>query len=67
MKAILEFDLPDDQGAFDAALRGREALSALWDIENHCRSLLKHGDVGKEAALVLREIRDMIPHECLDV
>lgn len=67
MKAILRFDLPDEQGEFDAAIRGREALSILWDIDNHCRSTLKYGDVGDEAAAVLEEVRRLIPQELLDV
>jgi len=44
MKATLTFALPEDQGDFDAALLGRNAITALWEIENHCRAIVKHGD-----------------------
>jgi len=66
MKATLEFDLPDDQADFDAARLGRTALSALWDIDQKCRSALKHGEPGDEAAAYLEAIRQMIPAECLE-
>lgn len=66
MKAILRFDLPEDQSEFDAAIHGREAISALWDIDQRCRSALKHGDPSEETAAILREIREMIPPECLE-
>lgn len=65
-KAILEFDLPDDQGDFDAALAGRAALSALWDIDQHCRGLLKHTDPPPEQRKLLEEIRALIPPDLLE-
>jgi hypothetical protein len=67
MKAILRFDLPEDQSDFDAARLGRTALSALWDIDNFCRSRLKHGEPSEEAEAILLAIRAMIPYELLDV
>ena len=66
MKATLEFDLPDDQGEFDAARLGRAALSALWQIDQHCRSLLKHGEPTDEEARLAKEIRAMIEPELLE-
>jgi hypothetical protein len=62
MKAFLKFDLPDDQSEFDAALQGGYARSLLWDIDQHCRSLLKHGDPTPEARELAEAIRQMI-HE----
>ena len=66
MKATLEFDLPDEQGEFDAARLGHKALLALWDIDQRCRSLLKHGDPSEETARLVEEIRGMIDGELLD-
>ena len=60
-KAKLEFDLPDEQSEFDAAIHGREALGVLWDIDQRCRSLLKHGNPTEEEAKLAEEIREMIP------
>ena len=66
MKATLEFDLPDEQGEFDAARLGSQALATLWDIDQRCRSLLKHGEPSEETARLAEEIRGMIDGEMLE-
>jgi hypothetical protein len=66
MKATLEFDLPDEQGEFDAARLGSKALATLWEIDQRCRALLKHGEPTPETARLAEEIRGMIPEEMLD-
>lgn len=66
MKATLHYSLPDDQGEFDAALVGRDALTVLADIDQHLRSLLKHGTPTPEAATLAETVREMIPGELLD-
>lgn len=67
MKATLTFTLPDEQGDFDAARLGRQALLVLWEIDQHCRSLVKHGEPTPEQARLAEQIRRMIPGEMLDV
>jgi hypothetical protein len=67
MKATLTFSLPDEQGEFDAARLGSQALAALWDIDQRCRSLLKHGSPTDEEARLAEEIRGMIDGELLEV
>lgn len=67
MKASLNYSLPDDEYDFHAALAGKEALRALWDIDHRCRDVLKHGDPGDEAEHLLREIRAMIPAKILEI
>ena len=67
MRATLTFRLPDEQGDFDAALAGRKALLALWEIDQRLRSLLKHGEPGDEARRLAEELREMIPSELLDL
>jgi len=67
MKATLTFRLPDDQGEYDAARLGRAALSTLWDIDQHCRALLKHGDPSEDAAALAEAIRGMISDEMREV
>ena len=63
----IRFTLPDEQGDYDAARLGRRALLALWDIDQHCRSLLKHGEPPQEVRELAEEIRRMIPGELLEV
>ena len=67
MKAVLHFSLPEDQGALDAALLGRDAISALWEIENHCRAIASHGDPSEDMRELCETIRAMIPPACLEV
>jgi hypothetical protein len=66
MRATFTFRLPDDQAEFDAARLGRAALSALWEIDQHCRSLLKHGEPTPEQRELAEEIRAMIEPELLE-
>ena len=66
-KATLQFNLPDEQSDFNAAIHGREALSILWDIDQRCRSLLKHGEPTEEQAKLAEEIREMIPFNLLEM
>lgn len=60
--ATLRFRLPDEQAEFDAARQGSEAKSALWDIDQYCRGILKHGSPSKETREHLEHIRTLI-HE----
>jgi hypothetical protein len=67
MKATLQFSLPDDQGEFDRARLGPLAISTLWDIDQHLRSLVKHGEPTPDQRRLAETIRNMIPAELLDV
>ena len=42
MKAILEFELPDDQEEYEYAVDAPKMYSALWDIKQLIRSKLKY-------------------------
>jgi hypothetical protein len=60
MKATFTFDLPDDQGDFDAARLGRDALAVLWVIDQHCRAILKHGDPSDDVRRLCESLRGKI-------
>jgi hypothetical protein len=66
MRATLSFTLPDEQGDFDAARLGPQALATLWDIDQRCRALLKHGEPSDGERRLAEEIRGMIPAELLE-
>jgi glutamate-1-semialdehyde aminotransferase len=66
-KAILKFDLPEEQSDFNAAIYGRDALYVLWEIDQRLRSLLKHGDPTEKEAKLAEEIREMIPFHLLEL
>jgi len=66
MIVTLKFKCPEEQGEFDAARLGRQALTCLGDIDQRCRSLLKHGEPTEQEARLAEEIRAMIDAELLD-
>jgi len=42
MKAILEFNLPEDQSDFDLAANGAKSQVALWEMDQWLRSQYKY-------------------------
>ena len=46
MKAILEFELPDDQEQYQMANDASKMYMALWDIKQLLRSKLKYNPDG---------------------
>jgi hypothetical protein len=44
MKAILEFNLPDDNYEHMRAVHCNQAWASLYEIDSLCRNILKHGD-----------------------
>jgi hypothetical protein len=62
----IRYTLPDEQAEFDAARLGRSALSVLWHIDQHCRSVVKHGEPTPEERRLAEDIRAMIPGEMMD-
>jgi len=65
--AILKFSLPDEQAEYDAARLGSEAMQVLWQIDQHCRSLCKHGEPTAEERRLAEQIREMIPAEMMEI
>ena len=63
----ITYQLPDEQAEFDAARLGSAACGTLWEIDQRCRSLLKHGEPTPEERRLAEDIRAMIPAECLEV
>jgi hypothetical protein len=46
MKAILEFNLPDDQMEFEDAANGQKWSLAMWELDSWLRSQTKHPPEG---------------------
>ena len=44
MKAILEFNLPEDRHEHQRAIHSMEAFSVMHDIDQHLCSVVKHGE-----------------------
>jgi len=60
----ITYTLPDEQAEYDAARLGRSALSVLWQIDQHCRSVVKHGEPSEAEERLAEEIREMIREGC---
>ena len=58
--ATLTFTLPDEEVEHRAALQGLAAKSALWEIDQRCRALMKHGQPSGETRELAEEIRSLI-------
>ena len=56
-KANLEFDLPEERPEFMMAFHGTDAYNNLVEIDNFCRSILKHQEITEPFAEALEEIR----------
>ena len=44
MKAILEFNLPDEQSEFTTACTGAKWVHSMWELDQWLRSQMKYHD-----------------------
>jgi hypothetical protein len=60
MKAILEFNLPDDQQEFDLANSGLKFWSVLWELDQELRAKTKYAsdDLPQDKYDAYQEVRD---------
>jgi hypothetical protein len=60
MKAILEFNLPEDQQDFELATKGMKFWSILWDLDQSLRAKTKYAsdDLPQDKYDAYQEIRD---------
>ena len=67
MKAILEFNLPDDKTEFDTASKAMDWAILAWDIEQYIRNRLKYqtekldtSSANKELELLRNELHELM-------
>ena len=60
MKAILEFELPEDKENFDASAKGMDWAIVAWDMDQLLRNKLKYGDLLPNTRAELEEIRNTL-------
>lgn len=65
MKAIMEFNLPEEREEMYDALDGGKWKQAMWDLDQHYRGIMKHGD-DETAAENAEKVRDKIREICDD-
>ena len=50
MKAILEYNLPEDTQEFERTFRATDLCAVIWDMEQFFRNKLKHEDLTGQSA-----------------
>ena len=59
MKAILEFNLPEDKVDFDLALQGSDWKHVCWEMDQLLRKHLKYNeDLSEDEVKMLQYVRD---------
>ncbi len=59
MKAILEFNLPEDQPEFNNAIKGGDWKHVCWQMDQYLRKEIKYNDDNSDYKIkVLEEVRD---------
>jgi hypothetical protein len=58
MKAVFEFNLPDDQHDYEVMNQANKMQSFLWDFSQQLRSWYKYHHDFKDADDALNKIRD---------
>ena len=60
MKAILEFNLPEDKVDFDLALKGSDWKHVCWQMDQLLRTNTKYApdDANEEVLEALQKVRD---------
>lgn len=64
MKAILEFNLPNDKAEYKAATQGMDWALAMWDLSQYIRGCLKYGHSYKDADAAFEAVREKILEIC---
>ena len=66
MKAILEFELPDDKESFGAAARGTDWAFVVWDLDQQLRTWIKHGHKFDNPVHALEGAREQLNEMLID-
>ena len=60
MKAILEFNLPEEQAEHYCAIKGADMLNVLWELKAELRSMLKYGDLPDQQYEIVEKIQGFL-------
>jgi hypothetical protein len=60
MKAIIEFNLPDDQAEHYCAIKGADMLNVLWELKAELRAMLKYGELPDAQYEIVEKIQDFL-------
>lgn len=65
MKAILEFNLPEEQAEHYCAIKGADMLNVLWELRSELRSMLKYGELPEQQHKIVEQIQGYLI-QCLN-
>ena len=57
MKAILEFELPEDKEHFDVASKGMDWALVVWDMDQIMHKKVKYSELTIEARSAIEQLR----------
>jgi hypothetical protein len=60
MKAILEFNLPEEQAEHYCAIKGADMLNVLWELRTKLRSMLKYEELTSEQYEIVEQIQQSL-------
>ena len=60
MKAILEFNLPEDEAEFYCANKGTAMLNVLWEIQQELRKLYKYEELNQDEYKIVERLRNFL-------
>lgn len=60
MKAILEFNLPEEQAEHYCAIKGADMFNVLWELKAELRSMLKYGELPDKQYEIVEKIQDFL-------
>ena len=60
MKAILEFNLPEEQAEHYCAIKGADMLNVLWELRAELRAMLKYGELPDEQYEIVEKIQGFL-------
>ena len=63
MKALIEFNLPDERAEHEDALHGSDYRRIVEAVDERCRTWIKHGNNFKQPEDLAQAIRDLILEE----
>ena len=66
MKAILEFNLPEDKEEFEVASKAMDWSLVVWDMEQHLRNKLKYDNDYKTPNQALEHMRETLNELLID-
>ena len=66
MKAILEFELPDDKENFDAAAKGMDWALLVWDLDQQLRNWINDEELTDDPVHALEGVRELLNELLID-